>query len=745
MINQNNSVFFFFNLCLVFALHNASSHNERKPYVVYMGALPAGGSKVSLSAVHDNILFQAIGDERIAAQSKIHSYGRSFNALAAWLLPHEAKTLSERRGVVSVFQSIKRKLHTTHSWDFLGMPTTVKRNLQVESDIIVGLIDSGIYVDLPSFNDKGIGRPPAKWKGRCQTGLNFTRCNNKVIGAQAFNLLDNDNQSSSPADFEGHGTHTASTVAGSLHRGASLYGLLNGTARGGVPAARIAMYKACNEVGCADVDILAAFDAAIADGVDILSVSLGGYPASYNEDPVAIGSFHAMQKGILTSCSAGNEGDRGVGGTVTNVAPWIFTVAAASTDRHLVTEVELGDGRKFPGISLSLFKSSSFPLTSGTLASLLHDGSGRNCDEGTLEESKVKAKVLYCVTQNRQDDIIEDMGAKGIIMSDEGPVQNAFPFRIPASVVKFPEIGDKIEAYINSTRQPTAVIHRTKIVKVNGSFMASFSSRGPQYIAPNLLKPDISAPGLNILAGFSPLTSISGDIDDTRTSVYNVFPGTSMSCPHVSAAAAYVKSFHSDWSPAAIKSALMTTAKPLGVKDVDVELAYGAGMINPTTATNPGLVFDIDEAAYINFLCKIGYNSSNLRQITGNATKDCSRILDTNGEDGLNYPTINLNLNTVSNNPKIDGVFHRTVTNVGKASAVYKATVKALKGLSIEVSPNVLSFDSKKEKKSFQVSLKGNYPDKETMYLSGSIIWSDSIHNVRIPVLVSRPAGSTGQ
>nr|GMD39577.1 subtilisin-like protease SBT4.15 [Ipomoea batatas] len=643
-----------------------------------MGALPAGGSKVSLSAMQDNILSQAIGDERIAMQSKIHSYGRSFNALAAWLLPHEAKTLCERKEVVSVFPSIKRKLHTTHSWDFLGMPTTVKRNLPVESDIIVGLIDSGIYIDSPSFNDKGIGPPPAKWKGRCQTGLNFAGCNKY--------------QTSSPADFEGHGTHTASTVAGSLHQGASLYGLLNGTARGGVPAARIAMYKACNDGECADVDILAAFDAAIADGVDILSVSLGGSPSNYNEDPVAIGSFHAMQKGILTSCSAGNEGERGVGPTVTNVAPWIFTVAAASTDRQLETDVELGDGRKFP----------------------------------------------------RQDSTIEKMGAKGIIISDQVSLQNAFPFRIPASLVEFLEIGEKIEAYINSTRQPTAVIHPTKSVEVNGSFMASFSSRGPQFIAPNLLKPDISAPGLNILAGFSRLTSISGDIDDKRTSDYNVLSGTSMSCPHVSAAAAYVKSFHPDWSPAAINFDIIMKAKPLGVKDADLELAYGAGMIDPTAATNPGLVFDIDEAAYISFLCKIGYNSSNLlQQITGNTAKDCSRILYPNGEDGLNYPTINLNFNTISNtNPKIVGVFHRTVTNVGEASALYKATVEAPKGLSIEVSPNVLSFNNKNEKKSFQVSLTGNYPNEEAMYLSGSIIWSDSIHNVRIPVLVSRPAGT---
>lgn len=171
-----------------------------------------------------------------------------------------------------------------------------------------------------------------------------------------------------------------------------------------------------------------------------------------------------------------------------------------------------------------------------------------------------------------------------------------------------------------------------------------------------------------------------------------------------------------------------------------MELAYGAGMIDPIEATNPGLVFDMDEAGYISFLCKIGYNSSNLRQITGNATNDCSRISDANGEDGLNYPTISLNFNTVSTNPKIDGVFHRTVTNVGEGLSVYNATIKSPKGLSIEVSPNVLSFASKNEKKSFQVTLTGNYPE-ETMYLSGSITWSDSIHNMRIPILVSRPTG----
>ncbi|XP_019194755.1 PREDICTED: subtilisin-like protease SBT4.15 [Ipomoea nil] len=707
MGNPNTSIsLLFFNLCLVFAL--SSGDDKRKPYIVYMGALPSGGSKISLSAVHDNILSQAIGDESIARQSKIHTYGRSFNALAAKLLPHEAKILSEKAGVVSVFPSVNRKLHTTHSWDFLGMPITVKRNLQVESDIIIGLIDSGIWVESPSFNDNGIGPPPAKWKGKCQKGLNFTGCNNKVIGAQAFSLVNPNNRSTSPADFDGHGTHTSSIVAGSMHQGANLYGLLNGTARGGVPAARIAMYKACDKDLCEDVDILAAFDAAIADGVDIMSVSLGAPASSYNIDPIAIGSFHAMQKGILTSCSAGNRGLRTM---VENVAPWILTVAAASTNRHLETQLQLGDGQTFSVANMT-------------------------CDLGAPNKTKVKDKILYCLTNSRQDQFVQSAGAKGIIFSTDGFLDVAFPFRIPATVVKFSDINDKIGKYINLTTQPTAVIHPTKVVNIEDTFVASFSSRGPQYRAPNLLKPDISAPGLNILAAFPPLTSISGDVDDTRTSDYNILSGTSMSCPHVSAAAAYVKSFHPDWSPAIVKSALMTTAKPLGVKDKDAEYAYGAGMVDPTAALNPGLVFDIDEAAYVSFLCKIGYNGSRLVQITGNKTNDCSTISSTTGKDGLNYPTINIDVRPNLNTTNFDGVYHRTAMNVGDGSATYKAQIESEKGLSIEVSPNILLFKNKNEKKSFKVTLSGSYPKEITRRLSGSIIWSDTIHNVKIPILV---------
>lgn len=168
-----------------------------------------------------------------------------------------------------------------------------------------------------------------------------------MIGAKYYNLDGAAGEEKpSPVDNEGHGTHTSSTIAGAPVKGASLYGLAKGTARGGVPSSRIAAYKVCWSISCSDVDILAGFDDAITDGVDLISVSIGGATRDYFSDPIAIGAFHAMRKGILTSCSAGNDGP--YLSTVQNVAPWIFTVAAAGVDRKFKTVVKLGNGKRVP-------------------------------------------------------------------------------------------------------------------------------------------------------------------------------------------------------------------------------------------------------------------------------------------------------------------------------------------------------------------------------------------------------------
>ncbi|KAK4759574.1 hypothetical protein SAY87_022705 [Trapa incisa] len=366
--NRASLAFTFGMLVAATVVLGSTNDPARKAYIIYMGDVPEASTNVEDD--HNNLLLDAIGDAHTARSSIIHSYQKSFNGFAAKLLPHEVQILSEDKRVVSVFPNKRRSLHTTRSWDFLGLTLPLQnKNLQMQNNMIIGLLDTGIYMGAPSFSDQGYGPAPAKWKGKCRAAFNFTGCNNKVIGAKFFNLDDmDDGEEMSPIDEDGHGTHTSSTAAGVPVSNASFYGIANGTARGGVPSARIAMYKVCWGIGCSDMDILAGFDEAIADGVDMISISIGGPSKSYFDDPIAIGSFHAMRAGILTACSAGNEGPNLF--TVQNVAPWILTVGASSIDRQFKVAVSLGNGARSSGVSINTFSSGNrmLPLTSGTLA-----------------------------------------------------------------------------------------------------------------------------------------------------------------------------------------------------------------------------------------------------------------------------------------------------------------------------------------------------------------------------------------
>ncbi|KAM3689471.1 hypothetical protein ACB098_09G050500 [Castanea mollissima] len=724
--------------CLETTLVHGSNDNERKEYIVYMGALQGAGTSAMVDH-HNQLLLTAIGEEETARESKIYTYRKSFNGFVARLLPHEVQSLSADKRVVSVFPNTVRKLHTTRTWDFLGMSETLSQaNAKRESDIVVGLLDTGIWAEAPSFNDTGYGPVPIKWKGKC---VNFTGCNRKVVGAKYFKL-DQDysyGDTPSPVDDTGHGTHTSSTAAGVFVKDASLYGLGTGTARGGVPSARIAMYKVCWDSGCSDSDVLAAFDEAIADGVDLISASMGGPSRSFFEDSIAIGSFHAMKKGILTSCSAGNDGP--AASTVENVAPWIMTVAASGIDRQFRTLATLGNGKYFSGISINTFSPQKmmYPLTSGALAANVSEkyGNASACDFDTLDKNKVVGKIVYCLGSAGQDSTIKDLGGAGTIMALEVETDTAYSTVIPGTST-FPRDSKLIEQYINSTKNPQAVIQKTTTINVSAPFVASFSSRGPQKINLNILKPDISAPGVDILAAYSTLATTTGYPNDDRHTVFNIISGTSMACPHASAAAVYVKSFHPDWSPAAVKSALMTTATPMKSIDTDAELGSGSGQINPTQAVNPGLIYDISMSSYISFLCNEGYNNTVIDLIVGGLDKiDCTKFKPAQGTDGLNYPTMHTQLD--SNSTSISATFYRTVTNVGYATSVYTSKVTSPRGLLVKVIPETLKFSKLNENQSFTVEVQGSLEPTGSKLLSALLEWSDSKHNVKSHIVILRP------
>ncbi|KAF8082971.1 hypothetical protein N665_0798s0009 [Sinapis alba] len=710
------------------------SQDSQKVYIVYMGSLPSRVDYTPMSD-HMSILQEVTGESSIQGRL-VRSYKRSFNGFAARLTTSELKRVAEMKGVVSVFPNKKLRLQTTVSWDFMGLKQgkSTKRNLNVESDTIIGVLDSGITPESQSFSDKGFGPPPKKWKGVCSGGQNFT-CNNKLIGARDYT-------SEGARDTEGHGTHTASTAAGNAVSDTSFFGIGNGTVRGGVPASRIAVYKVCNLVGCSSEALLSAFDDAIADGVDLITISIGDIGASkFVDDPIAIGAFHAMTKGVLTVSAAGNSGPED--STVSAVAPWMLTVAASTTNRGFVTQVGLGNGKTLNGKSVNAFdiKGEMYPLVYGKSAfsSMCTAEDAEYCEPQCLRESLVKGKVLVCSSRDTVGEV-ESVGAIAIIYNSSKP-DVAFIDPLPASGLSEKDY-ESLVSYIESTNSPQATVLRTEsIFNQTSPVIGSFSSRGPNTIAVDILKtrvdelqPDITAPGVDILAAYSPVGKLSDQ--DTRHVKYSVLSGTSMSCPHAAGVAAYVKSFYPKWSPSMIKSAIMTTAWPVnatGTGIASTEFAYGSGHVDPIAALDPGLVYELDKQDHIAFLCGFNYTSDILKIISGE-TVTCSKenkILQRN----LNYPSMSARLPRSNNSFTV--TFNRTVTNVGTPNSTYTSKVLAGHGskLTIKVTPSVLSFKTVNEKQSFNVTVTGSGLSSE-LPSSANLIWSDGRHNVRSPIVV---------
>ncbi|KAK9727175.1 hypothetical protein RND81_05G263500 [Saponaria officinalis] len=662
--------------------------------------------------------------DRSIEEKIIRSYNKSFNGFTAKLTDKEYENLKNIEEVVSVFPNKKLQLLTTRSWDFLGFPQPTPKQLNIQSDIIIGVLDSGIWPESPSFNDDGLGPIPSKWKGGCFGGKNFT-CNKKIIGARTYAYP------SKARDYKGHGTHTASTAAGQKVEGANFYGIANGTARGAVPSSRIAVYKVCHSTGCEGKDVMAGFDDAIADGVDMISLSLGGVASQFHEETISIGAFHAMAKGILTVQAVGNSGDARA--SVASVAPWIFSVAASYIDRHVINKVVLGNGKTLIGDAANSFKlkKDKYPLVYGkATTSVCSEEEALTCPKKCLDKKLVKGKILVCEDEDPYAEAF-DSGAIGVLA--ETRYKNvSYVFPLPAAALGSTEFA-ALKSYLNSTKAPTANILKSEAVDDSTApAVAPFSSRGPNSIAFDILKPDISAPGVDILAAYSPDATVSIYLEDTRSVTYNLLSGTSMACPHVTGAAAYVKSLHPDWSPAAIKSALMTTATPMSPsKNPDAEFAYGSGHLNPNNATNPGLVYEAAENDYITFLCKLGYDKKKLGLITGKRSVSCPIKGDSSPKD-VNYPSMSAIVNA---DKPFTVKFSRNVTNVGNSNSTYTASVTPGLKVKIDVNPNLLNFKSLHETKSFDVVVVGEGVPYKGL-VSSSIVWSDGIHSVRSPIVV---------
>ncbi|MGV7207664.1 S8 family serine peptidase [Oxalobacteraceae bacterium A2-2] len=747
-------------------------------------ALKMGGKRVDLDSGEARQYRSYLGAQHARIKSMLpdsaitREYKVVFNGFAARLTDAEVRAIKGSAKGVRIVPDERRHVVTNYTPTFLGLdqPGGLWEQLggkeHAGEDIIIGVIDTGVWPENLSYADRvdatgkptfdssatlAYGPPPARWKGVCQQGEGFSAasCNNKLIGARYFNagfrasgatlhwseFVSPRDSLAPPGGDGGHGTHTSSTAAGNANVSAfgasgSNLGVRNGIA----PRARLAMYKICwsynaggpgsSEVknGCFDSDSIAAIEAAVDDGVDVLNYSISGGTSPL--DPVAQAFRHAVEAGVFVAAAAGNDGPQN---EVNHISPWLATVAAAAHDKTHSATVTLGDGQQYTGVSISPAGVARHPLVlaADAAAAGADPSLAAQCypqqDAGAvqLDPAKVAGKIVACQrggnNRSAKADAVKAAGGLGMILLDDGNGPLVDDYSVPTVHVTQQD-GVAIAAYAAS-QGATAALSAAVAAPVTGPTLAAFSSRGPNRYDPGVLKPDLAAPGVDILAGIAPSLDaaqraaiVAGHGGSYDQSAY--MSGTSMATPHVAGLAALLKQRHPGWSPAAIKSALMTGARSVlptelaGDQDGTLPWGQGAGLVQPNNASDPGLVYDLAADDYLRYLCGV----------TGE-TVDCG--------DGP-IQGWELNLASISA-PGVVGrqTIRRSVTNVGDKPAIYTASA-AIAGFEVSVTPATLQLDPG-QSASYAVNLARTDAPAGT-WKFGEVIWGDSEHTVRSPL-----------
>lgn len=765
-------------------LGGGNAQGIERTYIVQMESTPATGqSSIARRSLHQNSLRSVTSRDTM-----LYSYSSAMNGYAAKLTDAQARDLMAQPGVKSVSRQKIYQLHTTHTPEFLGLDKAellgqqgtvfsgavdTSNTTDAESDLIIGVFDTGIWPESASYDDTGLPPIPSRWTGSCVEGEEFTaaNCNNKLIGAKWYSkaleaawIADTNGTAYnftgayvSARDPDGHGTHTSSTAAGAAVQNASIFGQASGTARGMAPKARVAMYKVCwPNAGCAEADILAAFDEAIEDGINVASLSLGGNP-TLGTDPVYVGAFSAMAKGIFVSMSGGNSGPGA--GTISNNVPWVLTVGASTQDRGFPATVVLGNGQNFTGKSLSVNEDNTLPAFQELPLILASNAANSNitnntdaslCLAGSLSPTKVAGKIVVCV---RGGDIarvgkgqtVKDAGGAGMVLVNTAATGEdilADTHVLPAVHLGATD-GAAVLSYAKSADATAGLDIKGTVFGVEAPQMAAFSSRGPNYPAPDLLKPDITGPGVEILAAWPDNVGTTGLPEDTRRVKFNVISGTSMSCPHLSGIAAFIMARRPQWSAAAIRSALMTSAytntkggastfRDEATQQAATPFDYGNGHVDVTAALDPGLIYDIKTEDYLDFLCALNSTTEYVQGISGtNSTCSADK---TYSPYELNYPSFAAGYDTKTETGPKTVNFTRTVTNVGEAGTYHvNVSVSDPSLVQVTVDPQELDFAAAQEQKSFVVSVTLAAAGAEAdsgKNAWGRLVWSDGSHTV---------------
>lgn len=594
-----------------------------------------------LRASHDRL------GKDLGFQVKKH-YTISANGFVANLTAKQATELATDRRVLTVQKDSLVYADTWNTPDFLGL--TGKKGVwkqvggqsKAGDGIVVGVIDSGIWPESRSFKGpKLTSDPQGRWqvkisgsitsmkksdgnlfRGECETGEEFTlaHCNSKLISARSF--VDGYGEARtieedfiSPRDGNGHGSHTASTAAGNPVSDVATEGVEFGDISGVAPGAKIASYKAlwATEDGRASgttSDLVAAIEQAVTDGVDVINYSISG-PTDTVLEAAEIAFEGAAEAGVFVAASAGNEGPGA--STVAHNSPWVTTVAA-STHTSFENTVVLGDGQQLVGASIS-----KTPLPSTRLVDAGASGNGAEsesntalCAPGSLDPAKVTGAIVVCqrgvYDRVAKSEEVERAGGVGVLLVNisEGSLDadlHAVP-TIHVSHTDAPKVYDYLDAAgASATAQFKLGNLSGKVTPVPQ--IAGFSSRGPAASDDSdLLKPDISAPGVSVLAAVAPPSNHGRD--------YDLYSGTSMSAPHVAGLAALIQGEHPRWAPMQIKSAMMTTATDLKAADGKASkdlFAQGAGHVNAKAFLDPGLFVLSDWEQWYGYITGLGLDT----------------------------------------------------------------------------------------------------------------------------------------
>ena len=761
------------------------------PVVAYEGGVagleatkPAKGDKINpnsasvkkyadyLVGQHDAAL------QQVGGATKVYSYKYTYNGFAAKLTDGQKAALEKQEGVVAVTEEELVTADTSSTPDFLGLtatgglweqlggPTGDKKGVGAGENVVIGIVDSGIWPESKSFTDRDangklVYQQLPGWHGKCTPGEAFTAslCNQKLIGGQHFNASWGGDAALEAArpwefmsvrDYNGHGTHTASTSGGNngvaTTGPASVFGKVSGMA----PRARIAAYKALWSTQDAATasgqsgDLVAAIDQAVADGVDVINYSISGSQTNF-ADPVMISFLFAADAGVFVAASAGNSGP--ASSTVAHPSPWMTTVAAGTHNRDGRGSVTLGNGVTYTGASVATAVGPK-PLIDSITAGVagadpveveLCYAAADNGGVPVLDPAKVAGKIVVCkrgVTARVNKSLaVQQAGGLGMILYNDPDSSLNADFHFVPTVHVDRASGLAIKAYA-AAAGATATINASEIIfSATAPLTASFSSRGPLRAGGgDMLKPDVIAPGQDILAAVAPPGNAGRD--------FNLYSGTSMSSPHVAGLAALLMHKHPGWSPMMVKSALMTTGydvldagTPAPNTNPVLIFRQGAGHVQPNKAADPGLVYDSSWNDWLAFLCG---TTSAVNPASCTSLKNAG--LSTDASD-MNVASIAIG--------DLAGVqtVKRRVTNVGSSAATYTASVTGMSGITTTVTPSTLALNPG-ETKSFTVSFTRTTAALNG-YTGGQLTWSDGTHNVRSPIVVqpvalAAPAQVTG-